>query len=143
MKLKLSKQYLLQQLVQRLITLWLRTILYFCLSVLWWLRMVLQCSFNNSSFLLQYWSTQSCLKILCDKTFSFLNLWFGNAVAGRLLKGYQESCWWYFIMFSTFGHFSCAKPALVLSFFFLCFSICALFMCVLAYCILLMDSTVA
>lgn len=143
MKWKLCKQYLLQHHVQRLITLWLRTILYFCLSVLWWLKTVLQCRFIHFT----YFPTYNYSIISENTTFLkhfFPYLWFGNifytycrAVAVGLLEGLSGNCWQHLIMFITFCHFSCAKsgPALALI-CLLRLSICALFMCVLSYCVL-------
>lgn len=114
----------------------------FCLSVLCWLRMVLQCSFSNSPIFPPPVCTVStqCLKILRDKKiFSFLIYGVAislihrlRAVAVRLLKGYQEVandislCLLPFVTLFLCQIWSCSGPQLL---FFL--HLCLIYVCII------------
>lgn len=138
MKWKLCKQYLLQQLVHKVHNTMTSAIFYLCLSVLWWLKkMVLQCSFIKSPICPPTVCKYSIMSenTTCIKTKHFLSksmvcqyFWFtdGGAVAGRLLKGYQEVADDISLCLLPFGH-SFPVPNLVLLwpsivFFFLFFN---------------------
>lgn len=84
-------------------------------------------------------SVTSEKKKLGDRNSFFPNRWFCNIFDSQMVMllfgGLSRSCCWHLIMFITFSH-SFPVPNLLRPSYFKCFSVCALFMCVLSCCIL-------